>query len=166
MSIINHIYIYILFFRFFFSLTLNFFLPFLFFFVFIFFNILNIYFSFIIFLAMSDETIETLQQKLKIYQQLFETLAPSAPLNILTPSQSTNTSTPSTLGSLTPSPSLAPAASATSIFKPNMRYIKVEEILKLTGLKKNEYNNLLVRKLIFEYFLLFINIIFYFYFFF
>jgi len=35
---------------------------------------------------MADETIETLQQKLKIYQQLFKTLAPSAPLNILTPS--------------------------------------------------------------------------------
>lgn len=98
---------------------------------------------------MADETIETLQQKLKIYQQLFETLAPSAPLNILTP-QSTNTSTPSTLSSLTPSPPLDPAA---PIFKPNKRYVKVEEILNLTGLKKNEYNNLLVRrKLIFKYF--------------
>jgi hypothetical protein len=108
------------------------------------------------------ETLETLQQKLKIYQQLFETLAPSAPLNILTPSQSTNTSTPSTLGSLTPSPPLDTAA--LRIFKPNKRYIKVDEILKLTGLKKDEYNNLLVkrRKPIFKYFLLFINLIFYF----
>src|SRR6266480_3010762 len=94
---------------------------------------------------MADETIETLQQKLKIYQQLFETLAPSAPLNILPP--------------------LDPAASATLIFKPNKRYIKVEEILQLTELKKNEYNNLLVRrKLIFKYFLLFINVIFCFHF--
>jgi hypothetical protein len=102
---------------------------------------------------MANETMETLQQKLKIYQQLFETLAPSAPLNILTPSQNTNTSTPSTLGSLTPSPPLDPAVPTTPIFKPNKRYVKVEEILKLTGLKKNEYNNLLVRrKLIFKYF--------------
>ena len=47
----------------------------------------------------------------------------------------------------------APAASATFIFKPNKRYIKVDEILKLTGLKKNEYSNLLVRrKSIFKYF--------------
>jgi hypothetical protein len=98
------------------------------------------------------ETIETLQQKLKIYQQLFETLAPSAPLNILTPSQSTNTSTP-TLDSATPATPATPAAPATPIFKPNKRYIKVEEILRLTGLRKNEYNNLLVRrKLIFKYF--------------
>jgi len=91
---------------------------------------------------MADETIETLQQKLSIYQQLFEKLAPSAPLNILTP-QSTNTSTPD---SLTPSP-------APPIYKPNKRYIKVEEILTLTRLKKNEYNNLLVgRKLMFKHF--------------
>jgi hypothetical protein len=113
---------------------------------------------------MADETIETLQQKLRIYQQLFEKLAPSAPLNILTP-QNTNTSTPLTLDSLTPSPpsdSAAPAAPTAPIFKPNKRYIKVEEILTLTGLKKNEYNNLLVRrKLIFKHFLLFINVIFY-----
>ena len=114
---------------------------------------------------MANETIETLQQKLKIYQQLFETLASSAPLNILTPSQNTNTSTPSTFGSLTPSLPLDLVALATPIFKPNKRYIKVEEILKLTGLKKNEYNNLLVRrKLIFKYFLLFINVIFCFHF--
>ena len=107
---------------------------------------------------MADETIETLQQKLRIYQQLFEQLAPSA-LNILTP-QSTNTSTPSTLDSLIPSPTFDPAAPAAPIFKPNKRYIKVEEILTLTGLKKNEYNNLLVRrKLIFKhFFLLFINV--------
>ena len=114
---------------------------------------------------MADKTIETLQQKLKIYQQLFETLVPSAPLNILTPSQNTNTLTPSTFGSLTPLPPLDPAASATLIFKPNKRYIKVKEILQLMGLKKNEYNNLLVRrKLIFKYFLLFINVIFRFHF--
>lgn len=102
---------------------------------------------------MADETIETLRQKITIYQQLFETLAPSAPLNILTP-QDTNTSTPSTLGSLTPAPPLNTEA---AIFKPNKRYIKVEEILKLTGLKKNEYNNLLVKrkKLIFKYFFFF-----------
>ena len=62
---------------------------------------------------MADETIETLQQKLKIYQQLFETLAPSAPLNILT-SQSTNTLTPLTLSSLTPSPPLDPAVEVRS----------------------------------------------------
>ena len=110
---------------------------------------------------MADETIETLQQKLRIYQQLFEKLAPSAPLNILTP-QNTNTSTPLTLDSLTPSPPSDSAAPTAPIFKPNKRYIKVEEILTLTGLKKNEYNNLLVRrKLIFKHFLLFINVIFY-----
>ncbi len=117
---------------------------------------------------MTEETIETLQQKLKIFQQLFETLAPSplAPstLGSLAPS-TLGSLTPSTLGSLTPSPPLDPAASATPIFKPNKRYIKVEEILELTGLKKNEYNNLLVRrKLIFKYFLLFINVIFRFHF--
>jgi hypothetical protein len=94
---------------------------------------------------MADETIETLQQKLRIYQQLFEKLAPSAPLNILTP-QNTNTSTPLTLDSLTPSPPSDSAAPTAPIFKPNKRYIKVEEILTLTGLKKNEYNNLLVRR--------------------
>lgn len=94
-----------------------------------------------------DETIETLQEKLNIYKQFFEKLAP------------TNTSSPP-LGSLTPSPTplapavpAAPAAPAAPIFKPNKRYVKFKEILDLTGLKKNEYNNLLVRgKLIFKYF--------------
>jgi hypothetical protein len=88
------------------------------------------------------ETIEVLKQKINIYQQLLKSLAPSAPLNI-TP-QDTNTSTPTTLGSLTPSP--PPLDTAAPIYKPNQRYIKVEEILKLTGLKKNEYNNLLVKE--------------------
>jgi len=94
-----------------------------------------------------DETIEALQEKLNIYKQFFEKLAP------------TNTSSPP-LGSLTPSPTplapaapTAPTAPAAPIFKPNKRYVKFKEILDLTGLKKNEYNNLLVRrKLIFKYF--------------
>jgi hypothetical protein len=91
---------------------------------------------------MSEETtIEALQEKVKIYQKLFESLAPSVPSNMLTP-LSRDTLTPSTQGSLTPSPSLV---SSNVIFRPNKRYIKTEEILKLTGLKKNEYNNLLVR---------------------
>src|ERR1700722_6495051 len=100
---------------------------------------------------MSEETtIEALQEKVKIYQKLFESLAPSVPLNMLAPSVPSNmltpllrdTLTPSTQGSLTPSPSLV---SSKAIFRPNKRYIKTEEILKLTGLKKNKYNNLLVR---------------------
>ena len=100
---------------------------------------------------MSEETtIEALQEKVKIYQKLFESLASSVPLNMLAPSVPSNmltplsrdTLTPSTQGSLTPSPSLV---SSNAIFRPNKRYIKTEKILKLTGLKKNEYNNLLVK---------------------
>jgi hypothetical protein len=93
-----------------------------------------------------ETTIEALQEKVKIYQKLFESLAPSVPLNALTPS-SQNTLTPSTQGSLTPSlPLVQVETSSKTIFKPNKRYIKVEEILKLTNLKKNEYSNLLVSR--------------------
>jgi hypothetical protein len=97
-----------------------------------------------------DETIETLQEKLNIYKQFFEKLAPtntsSPPLGSLTPS-------PTSLAPAVPAVPAAPAAPAAPIFKPNKRYVKFKEILDLTGLKKNEYNNLLVRrKLIFKYF--------------
>jgi hypothetical protein len=89
----------------------------------------------------AEDTVEILTEKLKIYQKLMESFAPSipVPLNILTPQGS---STPSTQGSSTPAP--IPFAPAKIIYKPTKRYIKVEEILSLTALKKNEYNNLLV----------------------
>ncbi|CAB4381932.1 unnamed protein product [Rhizophagus irregularis] len=99
---------------------------------------------------MVEDTLETLSEKLKIYQKFFESLVPSAvPSNTLT-----SYLAPLTEGSLTSAPtssltplmerSLTPAPTPSKIiYKPNKRYIKVEEILELTNLKKNEYNNLL-----------------------
>jgi hypothetical protein len=70
------------------------------------------------------------------------------PLNTLAPSSQDTSLTPSTEGSKTPVP---PLASSSLVCKPNKRYIKVEEILRLTSLKKNKYNNLCVsRKKTFE----------------
>ena len=97
---------------------------------------------------MAEETLESLSEKLKIYQKLFESLVPSVPLNTLTPS-SQGSLTPSTRSSLTPATPLVHSTSTTPSkisYKPDKRYIKVEEILRLTNLKKNEYNNLLVNK--------------------
>ncbi|CAB5211749.1 unnamed protein product [Rhizophagus irregularis] len=90
----------------------------------------------------AEDTVEILTEKLKIYQKLMESFAPSipVPLNILT---SQGSSTPSTQGSSTPASIPFPTAVAKIIYKLTKRYIKVEEILALTDLKKNEYNNLL-----------------------
>src|SRR6266498_1553930 len=101
---------------------------------------------------MTEQTLETLKNKLEIYERLLKSFAPSVSLDALTPSS--NISQTPTEGSLTPvlssgskstEGSLTPAPSKI-IFKPNKRYIKVEELLKITELKKNEYNNLLVSK--------------------
>ena len=63
-------------------------------------------------------------------------------------SSSQSTSSQSTLPPPPPPPPLSPPPSNTSepIYKPNKRYVKVEEILNLMNLEKNAYNNLLVSK--------------------
>ena len=112
---------------------------------------------------MVEDTLETLSEKLKIYQKFFESLVPSVPSNTLTSSLA-----PLTEGSLTSAPtssltplterSLTPAPTPSKIiYKPNKRYIKVEEILELTNLKKNEYNNLLVSRKYLSKIRIFIN---------
>src|SRR6266498_4917281 len=101
---------------------------------------------------MTKEIIQNLQEKIQIYQKLFEFLTLTPLLNSLTSTSSTLTSlTPilTTLPTITPTPltiTPTPASTFSSkiIVKPNKRYIKVEEILKLTNLTKNEYNNFLV----------------------
>ncbi|CAB5329521.1 unnamed protein product [Rhizophagus irregularis] len=73
----------------------------------------------------AEDTVEILTEKLKIYQKLMESFAPSipVPLNILTPQGS---STPSTQGSSTPASIPFPTAVAKIIYKPTKRYIKSE----------------------------------------
>ncbi len=93
---------------------------------------------------MMEETNENLRKKLQIYQQLFDSLNISSFSNSLTPASSSSLS--STLPTLTPpTPSTTPPTLPT-FSKPNKRYIKTNEILSLTNLKKNDYNNLLVSK--------------------
>src|SRR6266540_4331560 len=93
---------------------------------------------------MMEETNENLRKKLQIYQQLFDSLNISSFSNSLTPASSSSLS--STLPTLTPpTPSTTPSTLPT-FSKPNKRYIKTNEILSLTNLKKNDYNNLLVSK--------------------
>ena len=93
---------------------------------------------------MMEETNENLRKKLQIYQQLFDSLNILSFSNSLTPASSSSLS--STLSTLTPpTPSTTPPTLLT-FSKPNKRYIKTNEILSLTNLKKNDYNNLLVSK--------------------
>src|SRR6266498_1910184 len=93
---------------------------------------------------MMEETNENLQKKLQIYQQLFDFLNILSFSNSLTSASSSSLSlTLPTLTLSTPSTTLP----TLPIFsKSNKRYIKTNEILSLTNLKKNDYNNLLVSK--------------------
>ncbi len=93
---------------------------------------------------MMEETNENLQKKLQIYQQLFDSLNISSFLNSLTPALSSFLS--STLPTLTPPTPSTTLPTLPTFSKLNKRYIKTNEILSLTNLKKNDYNNLLVSK--------------------
>jgi len=125
----------------------------------------------------SEDTIKILQNQIKLYQQMLETLPfpPSSPplTSVSSPSSttvSTSVSSPTSTSVSTPisapifspsstslssSPSLLSSASLSSstpsilstlIIRPNKPYITVKETLALMNIKKNEYNNLLVRK--------------------
>lgn len=96
----------------------------------------------------ANNIIDMLSKKLEVYQKFVETLAPSLNLmqgsstasSVPTQGSSTASSLP-TQGSSTPTPTVAPTQ---LVYKPSERYTKVEKILALMNLKKNEYNNLLV----------------------
>jgi hypothetical protein len=70
---------------------------------------------------MSAEIVSNLQSQLKIYQQMFEQM------------ENGSTSAPASL-----------PISTTNIIKPKVRYIKMEDVLNLFNISKNEYNNILV----------------------
>ena len=72
--------------------------------------------------AMSNEALNNLKSQLKLYQQMFEQMEAGQ-------------------NSEAPPPSLVP----NNIVKPKVRYIKMEEILKIFNITKVEYNNILVR---------------------
>lgn len=72
---------------------------------------------------MSTEVINNLKSQLKLYQQMFEQL------------ENGNSEVPTVLPTVLPN----------NIPKPNTRYIKVEDILKLFNFSKLQYNNILVR---------------------
>jgi hypothetical protein len=119
----------------------------------------------------TTEIITNLQNQIKLYQQMLASQIPlqtsfSAPsLASLgsSASSSISSSAPSLAPPLAPSsasplaPSLASSASFSAlatnsldsslkfIAKPNKAYISVKDILMLFKLKKNEYNNILVR---------------------
>lgn len=69
---------------------------------------------------MSTEIINNLQNQIKLYQQMFEQLD-------------------------APAPPVLQNISTNNIVRPNQRYIKSEDILKLFKISKAEYNNILVR---------------------
>lgn len=94
---------------------------------------------------MTEETNESLQRKIQIYQQLFDSLNISSFSNSLTPASSSSSTSPTLLTLTSPTPSTTPPTLPT-FSKPNKSYIKTNEILSLTNLKKNDYNNLLVSK--------------------
>ena len=71
--------------------------------------------------------------------------APSPAPSISAPAPSLAPSISAPASSLAPSLASSPASSLL-VAKPKGNYIKVNDILNITNMKKNEYNNLLVRK--------------------
>jgi hypothetical protein len=82
---------------------------------------------------MSTELISNLKSQIKLCQQLFEQLTEASP----------STPTPTT-----PTPTPTPTAISTAE-RPKKRYIKTEEILKIFNITKAQYNNILVRIMIY-----------------